>query len=473
LTSHTENDLRVALDRHEISPYFQPLVELCSGRITGFEILARWHRPSGARVSPREFIPLAEQSDLLEPITMQLLEKACAAAQAWPDHIELALNISPRQLRKGILPGKLRQIADAANFRLDRLIVEVTESALVGDTRRVRSTFAELKALGAHLAIDDFGSGYSGLRHLQMLPFDKLKIDAGFIRPMPLRRESRKIVSSVIDLGHSLGLAVVAEGIENQAQRDMLLCLGCEVGQGWLLGRPVPADQATVLLREAGRTLGSVQPIARIAGEVAQRLEALPSECFAQLQALYDGAPVGLGFLDKNLRYVALNQRLADMHGLPVSDHLGRTVAEVVPDLFQRIGPKLHRARAGEVVTDFVSRHHDAALGSERMALASYQPVRDIAGEVIGISVAVVDAMDQPPPISAAHPEAAKPKLAPRQQDVLQLLADGHTVRQIAGQLGVQPGTIKTYISRIYAILGISTRAEAIIRWKSDLARRP
>lgn len=344
---------------------------------------------------------------------------------------------------------------------------------MIGDLRHVRETFAELKSLGAQLAIDDFGSGYSGLRHLLMLPFDKPKIDAGFVRSMPRRRESRKIVSAVVGLGHSLGLAVVAEGIENQDQRDMLLCLGCEVGQGWLFGWPVPANQATALLRESGGTLGSVQPIARIAGKVAQRLEALPSQCLAQLQALYDGAPVALGFLDKNLRYVALNQRLADMHGLPVSHHLGRTVAEVVPDVFQQIGPRFHRALAGEVVTDFVARHHDAALGSERTALASYQPVRDIAGEVIGISVAVVDAVDQPPPISAARLEGSKPHLSPRQQEILQLLADGHTVKQIARRLGVQSGTVKTYISRIYATLGVRTRAEATMRWKSDFAGRP
>jgi PAS domain S-box-containing protein len=388
------NDLRRALENNEIVPYFQPLVELRTGLLRGFEALARWQHPQRGLIPPNEFIPLAEESGLHGLLSGKLLSTVFAAAKDIPDHLTLSVNISLTQLTDLTLPKHIFSAAQHANFPLGRLILEITESALVGNTEHAARIANELKDQGSRLALDDFGTGYSSLRHLQLLPFDELKIDASFVRSMTHTRESRKIAAAIVGLGNSLSLTTVAEGVEDQTIADMLLWLGCDIGQGWLYGRPVPPEQLPEILAERINfpSLPSSSHSTTADANLPLRLEALPTQRLAQLNAIYDGAPVGLCFLDRNLRYVSVNKRLAEMHHIPVASHLGRHIAEVLPNKFPQCEPYLLRALNGEPQSDIEVYFPDPLKpGTTRTLLASYQPARDEADEVIGISVSVVD----------------------------------------------------------------------------------
>ena len=242
-------ELRQAIADDVIIPHFQPLVDMNSERLIGFEMLARWPHPTRGMVSPAEFVPLAEDIGLIGPMTDSLLRKACCVAMTWPPSIFLACNVSLLQLRDQSLPPMVRSALEFAGLPPHRLELEITESALVGDLDLARNILDELKALGIRLALDDFGTGYSSLRHLKMLPFDKLKIDAGFVGAMVGDVESRKIVAAVVGLGQSLGLTTVAEGVEEPETAAMLRHLGCDIGQGWLFGRPGSAEAVSVLLQ--------------------------------------------------------------------------------------------------------------------------------------------------------------------------------------------------------------------------------
>ena len=252
-----ESDLRQAVAANEIVPYFQPLVNIKTGRLVGVEMLARWTHAKRGSVSPAEFIPVAETSGLIAPMTLSLLRQGCLAAAHWPAHVTLACNLSPLQLHDPALPGIIAAVLTETSFPAERLEIEVTESALVGDLDLARRLLDELKALGVRLALDDFGTGYSSLRHLQLLPFDKLKIDQSFVAGMLHDRESAKIVSAVVVLGHSLGLTTVAEGVETAEVAALLKELGCDVGQGWLFGRPVPGHEIDALLVDPRETKAS------------------------------------------------------------------------------------------------------------------------------------------------------------------------------------------------------------------------
>jgi PAS domain S-box-containing protein len=388
--SDLASELPRALERGEIVPYYQPLVDLQTERLTGFEVLARWCHPVHQFIHPADFIPLAEKAGLIGALCERLLDQACLEAADWPQDTQLSINISPLQLHDAAMPERLHQVAAQAQFPVQRLTFELTEVALIEDFDRARSILGDLKSMGAHLALDDFGTGYSGLRHLQLLPFDALKLDASFVRTMTSHRESRKIVAAVMGLCQNLGLISVAEGIETKHQCEMLRCLGYSSGQGWLFGRPEPGAQVSRML-ERGRQGPQTQSIARIAEQVAMRLEAMPIQCLWQLRALYEGAPVGLAFVDPELRYVAVNERLAEMYGLPIAALLGQPIAAVAPGLIEQVEPRYRRALAGETVTDATINYRSRKTQHVRTLQSSYQPVRDVAGEVIGVSVAVVD----------------------------------------------------------------------------------
>ncbi len=243
-----ESELRQAVAAADVVPHFQPLVDLGTGRLVGVEMLARWPHTIRGMISPAEFIPLAEDSGVIGPMTVSLLRQACRAAANWPAYVTLACNLSPLQLRDPFLPTTIAGVLAETGFPAARLELEITESALVGDLSLARRLLEEIKALGVKLALDDFGTGYSSLRHLQQLPFDKLKIDQSFVGAMVADRESAKIVSAVVGLGHSLGLSTVAEGVETEEVATLLRGLGCDIGQGWLFGRPVPAHRIDVLV---------------------------------------------------------------------------------------------------------------------------------------------------------------------------------------------------------------------------------
>ncbi len=244
------NDLRHAIGSSMIVPHFQPLVKLETGRIIGFEMLARWTHPARGVVSPVDFIPVAEEIGLIGTMTECLLRRACEVAAGWPADISLACNISPSQLRDRGLVRMIRLALDESRLPPHRLELEITENALVGDLKLANEILRELKALGIQLALDDFGTGYSSLKHLQTLPFDTLKIDASFVSAMAADAESHKIVSAVVGLGRSLNLRIVAEGIEEPVTASLLRALDCDVGQGWLFGRPRPAEDVEELIHQ-------------------------------------------------------------------------------------------------------------------------------------------------------------------------------------------------------------------------------
>src|ERR1700735_4877346 len=326
-------DARRALEDDEFVPFFQPLVTLRDGQLAGFEILARWLHPSAGIVPPDKFIPIAEKDGWIGALSMMVLRKALSAAKCIPDPLTLAVNFSPFQLRDPGLPRQVEAVAREFDFSLHRIVIEVTESALVDNLEVAQGIAKDLKALGCKIALDDFGTGYSSLLHLQSLPFDELKVDRSFVGSMDERRQSRKIVSAVVGLGHSLGLETNAEGIETREQAEMLLWLGCEQGQGWLFGRPTPAEDLPATIEMSREKISFNQSVG-LWGDLAWN--ALPSQRLAHLQAVYDGAPVGLALLDRDLRYVTLNQRLAHMNSASVEEHLGKRVAEMVPEVFHQ-----------------------------------------------------------------------------------------------------------------------------------------
>lgn len=380
-----------ALENDEFFPIFQPFVELKTGRLVGFEVLARWRHSELGIISPENFIPQVEASGLSNRLTQRLIEKAFASNPLLNSSLIVTVNLSPLQLQDSELPAMIAANAERGGFSPERLTIEVTESALLDDISRAKAVAQELKALRCSLALDDFGTGYSSLKHLQALPFDKLKIDRSFVSSMTESRESRKIVSAVVGLGQSLELTVIAEGVETDAQASMLLWLGCDLGQGWLYGKPAPMEDIPRVLAAPPHTFAAVMP-ATMDGNPVIGLDALPAQRLAQLQAIYDGAPVGLCFLDRKLRYVSVNRRLADMNGLAVASHLGKTVPEVIPRLFPVAEPYLRRAMRGEPISGVEMQKPVPDWGTEAQTImVSYQPAKDEAGEVLGVSVAVMD----------------------------------------------------------------------------------
>lgn len=337
---------------------------------------------------PASFIARAEQEELIGDLTFQVIKKAFTAARMLPNPQWLAFNISPHLLRDLGLPERIRRVAEAAGFPLDRVVIEITESALLDNLEHAQTIAAELKAQGCRLSLDDFGTGYSSLLHLQCLPFDELKVDRSFVGSMMERRESRKIVSAVVGLGQSLGMETIAEGVETEEQADMLLLLGCEMAQGWLFGRAVPAEQLSLVTaahppRTPSRFTSALWRDISYNSPPGQRL--------AQLQALYNGAPVGLAFLSPDLRYISINQQLANMNETPLEKHQGRHVSEVLPAIYEQIERHLRRALAGESATNMEVTRSTLGGSEEDTFLVSFLPAFDEAGEVLGISVAVVD----------------------------------------------------------------------------------
>jgi PAS domain S-box-containing protein len=347
-------------------------------------------------VSPDQFIPLAEETGCIGELTERLLRQVFAAAAVIPPQVSISVNISPLQFRDTGLAREIERMARAGRFPLERMVLEVTESALVGNIMQARAIAGELKELGVRLSLDDFGTGYSSLRHLQALPFDELKVDAGFVRSMGVTLESRKIAAAVVGLGQSLGLRTVAEGVETRNQAEMLLWLGCDEAQGWLYGRPVPAEKlAEIVARET--LLGDDQADEDgVCGPIMPHIEALPSQRMAHLQAIYDGVPVGLCFLDQHLRFLSVNRRMADINGRSVAEHLGRQLQDVLPALWTNLEPLMKRVLDGESIHGL--EYWDERLGPalpHRVFSMSYEPARDEAGEVVGISVALVDVSEQ------------------------------------------------------------------------------
>jgi diguanylate cyclase (GGDEF)-like protein/PAS domain S-box-containing protein len=235
-----ERDLRIAVRNDQIIPYFQPLVQLGTGDVLGYEVLARWPHAERGMIQPRQFIKIADETGLIGSLTLNLLRRACHEARHWPGAPQIGINIAALQLRDVALPQKLLKVLSECDFPPARLEIEITEDALVSDMKTANATLASLKNLGVRVALDDFGIGYSSLKYLLDLPFDALKIDQSFVQSMIEKEDALTIVKTIIQLGKNLGLEVTAEGIETEGQSLTLQALGCERGQGFYLGRPLP-----------------------------------------------------------------------------------------------------------------------------------------------------------------------------------------------------------------------------------------
>ena len=243
-----EMDLRGALARNEFEVFYQPLVDLHSAALNGFEALLRWRHPARGLVSPAEFIPLAEEIGLISPIGAWVLKQACSDAAGWPSHLTVAVNLSPVQFRSKALVLDVVAALGASGLAASRLELEITEAVMLQDTEATLATLAQLKALGARISMDDFGTGYSSLSYLRKFPFDKIKIDQSFIRDLSSRPESLAIVRAVAGLGSTLGISTTAEGVETLGQLRAVRAEGCTQVQGFLLGRPKPASSIPALL---------------------------------------------------------------------------------------------------------------------------------------------------------------------------------------------------------------------------------
>ena len=240
-------EVRHAVANGEIHPYYQPIVELPNGGLSGFEILARWHHPTRGVLPPDQFIPIIEELGLSSVFTYSILRRACLDANAWPSDITLALNVSPNQLRDALLPVHILSILSQTGFAPHRLEIEITETALVSDLAAAKAILAGLQTLGIKIALDDFGTGYSSLYHLRELHFDKIKIDRSFVQAMGADAETTEIVNAIVSLTKNLKLPTVAEGIETQDILRRVIEIGCEFGQGYYFGKAMLADDAAAL----------------------------------------------------------------------------------------------------------------------------------------------------------------------------------------------------------------------------------
>jgi PAS domain S-box-containing protein len=252
-----ETDMRRGIDNGEFKVYYQPIISLQNGSIVGFEALTRWHSPKGL-VMPNDFIPVADETGIIIAINRQLLPEACRQLLSWQHlfpsdpPLSLSVNVSPKQFGQADLAAQIGSLLEESGMDPGCVDLEITETIAMADAERSGGVLAQLKALGVGLDIDDFGTGYSSLSRLQRFPVDTLKIDRAFVSRMDTDQETFEIVRIIVMLAHNLGLKVVAEGVETQAQLDLLRDLGCERAQGYLFSKPV--DHETILkLLESGR----------------------------------------------------------------------------------------------------------------------------------------------------------------------------------------------------------------------------
>ncbi|PXA98725.1 hypothetical protein DMC47_07070 [Nostoc sp. 3335mG] len=246
-----ELDLQTALESRQFEVYYQPLIDTERNRVAGFEALLRWNHPVRGKVPPAEFIPVAEETGLIRAIGAWVLEQACAEAARWPEDVKVAVNLSPVQF-SGNLVEVVARALQQSGLAAARLELEITESLLLQDNGSVLETLHQLRAIGARIAMDDFGTGYSSLSYLQRFPFDKIKIDQAFIRQLPEKQDSVAIVRAVIGLGKSLGMSIIAEGVETAEQLAMLQAEGCWDVQGYFFSPPRPAREAMHFVQTLG-----------------------------------------------------------------------------------------------------------------------------------------------------------------------------------------------------------------------------
>lgn len=367
--------LSFAIENEHIWPAFQPIVDIRSGALRGFEVLARWTDPARGAIPPAEFILELEQHDLIDRLFNHLVQLACPVAATWPGKFFLAFNLSPKQLIQNGFPRTFADTVRVTGFPLDRFQVEVTEGSLISDEEAAYAHVAELDGMGIKVALDDFGTGYSSLARLEAFPFRKLKIDARFVRALHRDRSKRRIAAAIIGLGQSLGITVVAEGVETPEEEAVLRELGCDLGQGWLYGKPMPPEDARRALDEFAS-----------GEETSEPLDDSPFQQLHQLATLYKQAPVGLCFLDMNFRHVRANDRFASIHNMTGLELEGKTIWDVMS------GPTLATVKRildqSKLSDDPITESY--IFGDRHLRVICTRVV-DLAGEVIGFSGVSID----------------------------------------------------------------------------------
>jgi diguanylate cyclase (GGDEF)-like protein len=245
----TEQALKLAIGTDQLVLHYQPIEELPSGRIIGAEALVRWQHPERGLLGPMEFVPIAEASGLIIRLGEWVLRAACTEATRWPNDIEIAVNLSPRQLEPE-LPQLVRDILAETGLHSDRLVLEITEATAMADAPETQRIIEELHAMGVHFSIDDFGTGHSSIARLRTLPVDQLKIDKSFVSTLDADSGTDVFISAIVALAHGSGLVAVAEGVETAGQRRRLVALGCDRAQGYLFSRPVEPHVVAAMLHD-------------------------------------------------------------------------------------------------------------------------------------------------------------------------------------------------------------------------------
>lgn len=257
---HLENELRKAIDGQQLALHYQPQVRLRDGQPIGMEALLRWNHPDLGPVPPSRFVPLAEQTGLIMPLSEWLLHEAFRQARSWMDDglppLRLAINLSGQQFSYRRLNRHLEDLLDRHRLRAGLVELEITEHVAMRDPQRSMEVLRELREIGFGIAIDDFGTGHSSLAYLQNLPVDRVKIDGSFLAGIPGNARNEAICRTIIRLGQDLGLGTLAEGIESAAQREILLAAGCDEGQGYLFARPMAPEQLREWVGRQSRTAG-------------------------------------------------------------------------------------------------------------------------------------------------------------------------------------------------------------------------
>lgn len=259
-------DLRQAIVADQLFLLYQPKIDLKTGLVAGLEVLTRWQHPELGVISPDEFIPVAERTGLIIPLTLWVLHQSLLQCRTWNDmglDIGIAVNLSMWNLEAQELPHQIAGLTKSVGIPANRLELEITESAIMGDPKRTMRTLTLIRDLGVRFTIDDFGTGYSSLSYLRKLPVTGMKIDKSFVQNMESDRDNAVIVRSIIDLGHNLGLKVTAEGVETQEARDMLVSFECDEAQGYYYSYPISAHEIAHLFkqpryRQTGLSLGTV-----------------------------------------------------------------------------------------------------------------------------------------------------------------------------------------------------------------------
>jgi diguanylate cyclase (GGDEF)-like protein len=262
-------ELRRAIEQGELVVHYQPKADLSTGRIVGAEALARWQHPERGLLSSNEFVPIAERTGLIKPLSLYVVRSALEQCRAWSAaglDLGVAVNLTIPDLLDLELPDRIAELLEETGVAPDRLELEITESTILADPFRVRQVLTQLNEMGLRLAIDDFGTGYSSLAYLKRLPVQTIKIDRSFVTGMCEDPSDATIVRSTIDLGRNLGLAIVAEGVETRETWNALRGLGCSLAQGYLIGRAMPADELALLLAERAEAPARTDGLPAVAG---------------------------------------------------------------------------------------------------------------------------------------------------------------------------------------------------------------